>query len=279
MFRHHEDRVPVALIAALTALDVLVYGLVDQPLVFAAYFVLTIVPKGLVSAFNHHHQHVPTFRRTGLNRALEVMYGLHTGMPTHLWTLHHVLGHHLNYLDQTKDESRWKRADGSRMGMLEYAFATAATAYPRAFAVGRRHRRLLTPFLGWSAVTWGIAIGLTWLRPLAGAMVFLLPMLTCLVYTAWVTYDHHAGLDTDSHFEGSFNIMNRWFNRLTGNLGYHTAHHYRQGVHWSRLPALHAQIAHQIPARCYVQSTFDRWLPDSDRAADLGACEAADAAE
>lgn len=279
MFRHREDRVPVALIATLTALDILVYCLVDQPLLLAGYFLLTIVPKGLVSAFNHHHQHVPTFRRTGLNRALEVMYGLHTGMPTHLWTLHHVLGHHLNYLDQEKDQSRWKRKDGTQMGVLEYAFVTALTAYPRALAVGKRHRRLLAPFIGWSTVTWGIALGLTWMKPMAGALVFLVPMMTCLVYTSWVTYDHHAGLESDSPFEGSFNIMNRWFNLLTGNLGYHTAHHYKQGIHWSRLPALHAEIAHKIPARCYVRSTFDRFLPISEGATELGPCGAADAAE
>jgi fatty acid desaturase len=34
---------------------------------------------------------------------------------------------------------------------------------------------------------------------------------------------------------------------VTGNLGYHTAHHYKQGVHWSKLPALHEKIKDKIP--------------------------------
>jgi hypothetical protein len=50
----------------------------------------------------------------------------------------------------------------------------------------------------------------------------------------------------------SNNILHRGYNILTGNLGFHTAHHYRPGVHWSRLPALHDTIAHEIPADCYV---------------------------
>jgi fatty acid desaturase len=94
-------------------------------------------------------------------------------------------------------------------------------------------------------------------------MVFLLPMIVTHFYTAWVTYDHHAGLATDSPFEGSYNIVNRWFNRLTGNLGYHTAHHYKQGVHWSRLPELHEQIKDRIPAHCYTRSVFDAFLPNA----------------
>jgi fatty acid desaturase len=56
--------------------------------------------------------------------------------------------------------------------------------------------------------------------------------------------------------------MNRWFNYLTGNLGYHTAHHYKQGLHWSKLPALHDEIVHKIPDECMVKSTFDAFLPD-----------------
>jgi hypothetical protein len=34
-------------------------------------------------------------------------------------------------------------------------------------------------------------------------------------------------------------------------------------VHWSKLPELHARIAHQIPARLYRKSTFDDFLPDA----------------
>jgi fatty acid desaturase len=103
---------------------------------------------------------------------------------------------------------------------------------------------------------------LVWARPLQGAFVFALPMMGTLFFTAWVTYDHHVGLHTDNPFEGSFNIMNQWFNRLTGNLGYHTAHHYRQGVHWSRLPELHDKIKDRIPAHCFTDSLFDAFLPN-----------------
>jgi fatty acid desaturase len=81
-------------------------------------------------------------------------------------------------------------------------------------------------------------------------------MIVSLIFTAWVTYDHHSGLDTDDPFEASYNNTNRVFNFLTGNLGYHTAHHYRQGLHWSKLPELHEKIKSRIPPELIRNSEF-----------------------
>lgn len=264
MFRYAEDRFPVLLVTTLTALDFAVYFSVDNIWLLLGWFLLSIVPKGMASAWNHNHQHVATFRSPALNRLLEVCYGLHTGMPTNMWVLHHVLGHHVNYLDQTKDESGWMRKDGTTMGEIEYSFVIALTSIPRALAVGKRHPKALRPFLIYGGGTFALALLLTYLRPAQGLFVFVLPMILTVFYTSWVTYDHHAGLHTDDPFEGSFNIMNHWFNRCTGNLGYHTAHHYKQGVHWSKLPELHERIKNRIPAQLYTQSVFDTVLPNDD---------------
>jgi fatty acid desaturase len=260
VFRHPQDKLPVAAVAALTCLDFGVYLNVDHVGMLCAYWLLMVIPKGVISAWNHHHQHSFTFRSPWLNRALEMSYAMHTGVTTHLWLLHHVLGHHVNYLDQTKDESRWQRKDGTRMGVLEYTLVVSATAYPRSFQVGRRHPKLQRTFVAFGLLTVTIATVLVWYRPLPGLFVFVLPMVCTLMFTAWVTYDHHAGLLTDDPFQASYNIPNRWFNVLTGNLGYHTAHHYKQGVHWSQLPALHETIKAKIPAQLYRKSTFDAAL-------------------
>lgn len=264
LFKHPEDRLPVAFALALTALDLTMYFGVSSPYWLLGYWLLMVIPKGILSAWNHHHQHVPIFRSTALNRLLEVSYALHTGVTTNTWVLHHVLGHHQNFLDQDKDESAWKRSDGRRMGVLEYTFTVAATAYPRAFAVGRRYPAHQRDFLLYGALTAAIVVALIAFKPLAGLVLFALPMICSMLYTAWVTYDHHSGLDTGDHFQASYNNLNVWFNRLTGNLGYHTAHHHRQGVHWSKLPALHEKIAERIPAHLYRRSTFDVLLPGDD---------------
>ena len=257
MFRYPADRLPVILILVLTAIDFSVYFTVDSGWLLFGYSLLALPFKGIICAWNHHHQHTMTFRSTAMNRVLEFCYALHTGVTTNLWKLHHVLGHHHNYLDQTKDESRWQRPDGSNMGALEYSVKVAATAYYRGYQVGKKHHKAQRAFLTYGLLTLAAVLLLVFLRPLPALFVFIVPMVFSLLFTAWVTYDHHSGLDTDDPFEASYNNTSRWFNILTGNLGYHTAHHYKQGVHWSKLPDLHEKIKAKIPDHLYRKSTFD----------------------
>jgi fatty acid desaturase len=251
LFKYREDRLPVAFALGLSVVDFALYFTVQSPWWLAAYWLLMVVPKGTISAWSHHHQHVPTFRSTALNRVLELSHALHSGITSKTWLLHHVLGHHVNYLDQTKDESRWRRADGTAMGALEYSVVVAATAYWRCYQVGRRYPKHQRVFLTYTAITLALVAALLAFKPVAALFLFVLPMICSLLFTAWVTHDHHVGLDTQNHFEASVNTLNRRFNLLTGNLGFHTAHHYKQSVHWSKLPELHRQIAHKIPEHLY----------------------------
>lgn len=260
LFRHKEDRWPVFIILTLTLIDFILYFTVDNVTVLVSYLVVMLLPKGVICAWNHHHQHLFTFRNNALNRILEFAYALHTGVTTHLWRLHHVLGHHLNFLDQEKDESRWMRKDGTKMGVVEYTLDVAITAYPRGYTVGKRYPNQLKPFLIYTAITFSIVALLVWYNPVAALLLFVIPMISSLLFTAYVTYEHHSGLDTQNEFEASYNNLNPWFNRLTGNLGYHTAHHHKQGVHWSKLPELHAKIEHKIPAHLYQKSIITRMI-------------------
>jgi fatty acid desaturase len=256
MFRYSADRFPVFVVLVFSTIDFIVYFLVDNIWWLMGYMVLMIIPRGVICAWNHHHQHMLTFHANSLNRILEFFYALHTGVTTNLWVLHHVLGHHRNFLVQMRDESAWKRADGRAMGALEYTLTIAGTAYYRGYLVGRKFPRVQRNFLLYSTlVVFGIA-SLCWFRFIPALFVFLLPMTISLLFTAWVTYDHHAGLDTDDAFEASYNNINPFYNLLTGNLGYHTAHHYRPGVHWSKLPKLHERIKHRIPPRLMRNAKF-----------------------
>lgn len=255
-FRHREDRLPVLLISMLFLCDLVVFARVDNLWLLAAWTVFGILPKGWVCAWNHHHQHLATFDVPWMNRVLELVYGFQTGMTSHAWTLHHVLGHHLHYLDQTQDESRWLGSDGKVKGIVHYTLEVAGTAYPRAWVVSRKHPHHRPAFLGGLLVTGGLlAAGLVF-RPWQTLFVLLIPMAISLLITSWATYTHHVGRQAEDAFSASTNIMNRAYNVLTGNLGYHTAHHHRSGVHWSRLPALHETIKHRISPDSYLNPGF-----------------------
>jgi fatty acid desaturase len=262
MFRNPADRIPAFIVLAATVIDFGLYFFVDSPWILAAAWLLSIPLTGGIGAWSHHHQHCFTFRSVALNRALELGHALQTGIATHLWVLHHVFGHHLNYLDQTKDESGWRDKSGKQMGVLEYIVTVMLTSYWRAFKVGKKLPQYQGPFVTWSLITLAIVVGLVWYRPIPGLLVFVLPMVSGLAWIVWATYDHHAGLPTDDQWSASYNIENRLYNFISCNLGYHTAHHYKPGVHWSRLPRLHREIRHKIPPKLLIRSTFDRVLPE-----------------
>ncbi|OJT25638.1 fatty acid desaturase [Archangium sp. Cb G35] len=253
LFRHPEDRIPVLLFACVFALDLTVYFMASSWWLPILWFGIGIIPKGWISAWNHHHQHLNMFRHAPLNRLLELIFGFQTGVTSHTWFLHHVVGHHVNYLDQEKDESRWKRDDGSTMGEVEYSLITTLTAYPRAYQVGLRYPKALRVFLVMGVLQLALLGVMFWHNWYNALFVFLLPMATSLYVTAWATYFHHVGLETQEHAEASYNILHRGYNLMTGNLGYHAAHHAKQALHWSKLPQLHAQMAKDIPAAHYRQ--------------------------
>lgn len=246
-FNNSADKLPVTLILLISVFDFFVFITFSNIFNLVAYWLIMIIPRGAICAWNHHHQHRNVFNYTVLNRILEFFYALQTGVTTNLWLLHHNFGHHKNYLDQTIDESRWKRKNGTTMGELEYTLSVALTAYTRGYQVGKNFPKHQRNFIIFSALTFFIVAILTVINPLNALFVFILPMISSLLYTAMVTYSHHANLDTNDVFKASYNKTNRWYNLFTGNLGYHTAHHYKQGVHWSELPKLHEQIKHHIP--------------------------------
>lgn len=254
-FRYSADRIPVSIILTLSGIDFAMYFFVDNLYVLVAYFLLMLLPKWYICSWNHHHQHTPTFRKTPLNRTLEFFYALHTGVTTNLWLLHHVFGHHKNFLNQEKDESRWRRKSGKRMGPIEYTLTVSVTAYYRGYIVGRKYPKHQRNFIVYSIITFMIVALLVWANPISGTLLFVLPMVLGLIGTSFITYDHHSGLSTDNEFEASRNNLSKFHNLISGNLGYHTAHHHKQGLHWSLLPELHEKIKNKIPKNLVKNST------------------------
>ena len=253
LLKYPADRVPVAIFFTLTLIDVAAYFLISSVWLVLAYWVVMLPVKAFVCPWNHHHQHVPMFRVKALNRILEMSFAFHTGAFTNAWVLHHVHGHHKHYLDQDADESRWRRRSGTTYNYFHYTAVTTLTAYTRAYTVGQDHPRLRRAFVGYGLLTFAILAALIAFNPLNGIFIFAIPMVTSLTITVAATYRHHSGLDTEDHMLASRNYVGKFHNILTGNLGYHTAHHYRQGVHWSKLPELHESIQDQIPAE-YIRA-------------------------
>lgn len=256
IFKYKEDRMPFLIITSFFIIDLIYYFNVDNIYYLLLWCLLGIVIKGITAAWNHNHQHCNTFKPPILNRLIEIVFGMHTGICGYTWVLHHNIGHHANYLDQTKDESHWMNSQGEKMIRLRYSFEIFITSYYRCFIVGLKHPKVMKKFLMMVSITAAIMFSLTYYRPLPALIVLWIPAIMSLFLTADSTYWHHSGLDTKDQMAASRNSLSSiCFNKLTGNFGYHTAHHYKGGIHWTKLPALHDQIKHRIPKECYLPPT------------------------
>jgi fatty acid desaturase len=251
VFRFKQDQLPVAIFVALFLADLAVFAFASSWILVVAWAALSVPAKVCICAWNHHHQHVPFFTSNICNRLIEVVFGLQTGAVSNVWVLHHNYGHHDNYMDQSKDESAWRASDGRVMSAGEYSLKLAATGYFCAFKNSRSRPAARLLFSAMTVLHVGVLAALVWINPFNALAIFIVPMLISFYLTCRHTYDHHAGCSEQDEYAASNNITHRWYNILTGNLGYHTAHHLRPGLHWSKLPAFHARISERIPEANY----------------------------
>ncbi len=257
VLKYKADRLPVAFVVGKFGVHLAVWAFAG-PWVALAFAVPLTVLSMFVAAINHHHQHINTFRSPVLNRIYDLMLSLQTGVGPYSWVLHHNLGHHVNYLNQhphpSPDESAWTRRDGTQMSRVEYTIDMLLRHQSDIYQVGLRYPRYMRYWLAMKLPLYALLGLLLWVNPLNTVIVFLVPGFIALTHTIWATYEHHAGCETDDHLVGSVNRDNRIYNFVTCNLGLHTAHHKRPGVHWSLLPQLHDDIKDGIPDHLILKS-------------------------
>jgi len=257
ILKYKADRLPVAFVT-LKFLAHLAVWVFAGPLVAAVCMVPLTILSMFVAAINHHHQHLNTFRSPIVNRFYDIMLSLQTGVGPYSWVLHHNLGHHVNYLHQhphpNPDESAWTRRDGTQMTRVEYTIDMLLRHQSDIYQVGLRYPRYMRAWLGMKLPLYAVLALMLWINPLNTFIVFLIPGFIALTHTIWATYEHHSGCETHDHLVGSVNRDNRLYNFLTCNLGLHTAHHKRPGVHWSLLPQVHEEIKDGIPEHLVLKA-------------------------
>jgi len=251
ILRYPEDRWPLAYTLMVLAVQLGLFFRGENLWITALCVALLQPLQAVAIACNHYQHHVNIF--TGfagrwLNRAYETILFLQTGTPPYLITLHHNLGHHPHYLEPEQDTLRWQRPEGTPRSRLECLVKNFAGHLTWTMTIGRRHPKVYRRFKIMTAVSLTTLSVLIYLDPAKAMIVFVGPMVLAIFNVARLGYDQHAGLDMDDHLHASRNIESRFYNLVTFNSGYHTAHHVKPGLHWSRLPEFHRQLRDRIPA-------------------------------
>lgn len=265
ILRYRADAPAVMLVLAVMVAQLALFFFADSHLDALIGVVALLAVQVSSGAICHNHHHVNTFRVRWLNRLYEVILYLQTGTSPYSWTLHHNIGHHRHYLDPARDTSPWLHRDGRMMSRAYYVFVNAARVYPEIMRIGRNHPILYRRFKRMFVIANLPLLALLWLDPVRTLIVFVGPMLLLLVLLLDNTWGQHAGTGFDDHLHASRNVELPLYNLTSWNLGYHTAHHMHPGVHWSRLPTLHARIRHRIPPHLITRNPFLQWIPDRER--------------
>jgi fatty acid desaturase len=257
VFKHKIDLLPTlhALCVALTQLTLYVW--IESPAWLLVAGLLMTPVCFLTVPITHNHFHVPIFNRQPLNRAIELILFFQNGFTEGSWKPTHNL-HHAHYLNrrsspERRDPNSWVDAPtGHKLKLRQYVFP---------FMLGHWKRH---PSMSFSRLRRGsswevrlvrllVMLGLILVHPFAACCLFLGPMAISQVLTAVHSYYQHAGLDTDDPYAASFNYHSPFY---LYNIGYHTAHHLKPRLHWSKLPVEHRQIEGRIPAQnmvsCYL---------------------------
>jgi fatty acid desaturase len=194
----------------------------------------------------HNVVHVPVFHSRALNSALQLWVSLSYGFPISDYVPGHNLSHH-RYTQQAEDVMRTTRVR-FRWNLLNLLLflPTVTPAIVRGNAlylrrIGWRVKAWRRQYLLETAVVWSVKLAATlvdWRR----AVLFLwVPHLVANWGIVTVNLVQHDGCDEAHPVNHSRNFVGRLFNWATFNNGYHGAHHLMPGLHWSLLPAFHAE--------------------------------------
>ena len=244
-----------------------VRGLIASFLLFLPYYAK--LPEGyeiltmaiifpLVSDVNHilHlHTHRPFAKSGFLNFVLDIFMGISTAMTASNWRIQHKFGHHNKNRGEFCKGYDWEMEKYTILGALSYSIRTVPPIFYlpifEAFEKGIK-QNIKTPInYRWAFIEQMMfvifVLGLLWYQPF-WTLVWLLPFYAIvLVTTRYIDYLNHFGC-SDEKYKVSNNSINKNYNLLGNNFGYHTAHHLYGGAHWTELPALHEKIKDQIPA-------------------------------
>lgn len=225
-----------------------------------AYFIALFTLIGDTNYVLHLHIHRPFTKLRGLNLALDLCMGAVTGVTASNWRIQHLYGHHAGKDHAFRARPRRELERYSVRNAISFSLRSILPTFVgpivEAFDKGVLAAVKSPIDYRWAFAEQCLSIALVAalcaFRP-ALVVVYVLPWyaLTCF-NSRYVDYLNHYACDESSanRFECSNNSLNIWFNRLTNNFGYHTAHHLRPGAHWTELPRIHRRIADRIPRHC-----------------------------
>ncbi|MCB9664829.1 MAG: fatty acid desaturase [Alphaproteobacteria bacterium] len=264
LLRHPADRRTLGFAAAFFGLVALQWVAYPLPAVLALPLWGATAVLAFVGAVSTHNViHSPMFSRSRLNDGWRLVQTLWYGQPVSLFVPVHNHSHHKHVQSRkdltrsTKVDHRWQLINLLHGSSWQGAASRDVKLYFAAQAA--EGGRIVRQFRAETAVlvaAYGALVLLDWRKFL---VFVLLPHTFGTFAIRAINYLQHDGCAYDPHgYDHSRNFTGRAFNWLFLNNGFHTIHHMRPGLHWSVLPARHAEL---VAPHIHPALDVPRFLP------------------
>jgi fatty acid desaturase len=252
ILRYKADRRSLLFLTILTICFIVEWtGICRNWILWIVSCIFTIVACNV----KHNHMHCRIFHSATLNSLLNYWLGFCTGTTaTEILTEHNERHHgHIN------EDIDYVRANlvGFRSQILNVLcfFPIAFIGLKRTKPSDLKRWRQTNPSMYWQSLSERIVLYLgivvllviDWKSTLA---YIILPWANGQWWLFTFGLFQHQDMEPYCPYNNSRNITSFWFNWFYFNIGFHSAHHLRPGVHWSLLPDLHKrEIAARLDPR------------------------------
>ena len=262
MLQHKIDIWVVFILLGLGVIKIwAIFNVASSAWIWVLFFCLA---SCIVWSIKHNHLHLPIFNNKILNRIADFGIMIHSGTGvTNTWVIH-VINHHPNN-NNDKDWTAISNGPGFKNKFIDLIFypiwIVAVLIKKRKFyktqiATRRTKRRMREE----SFVMIAFMLICFWVQPINFLLFFLIPALFSQWFLIASNYLQHDGCDVESTFDHSNNILWKLYNLILFNVGYHTAHHEKPGMHWSLLKKYHFKHLAKRIGEQRIKSSLSRFL-------------------
>jgi fatty acid desaturase len=248
MLRNKADWRSLAYMAVTTALLVVQWNIgYVHPILYPVALFMAVA----VAVMAHNHNHLPMWRSKPLNVATDYWLTLFYGFPAFAWIPTHNMNHHsLNNRDGDYTIT-YRYSEGNNLLTLLSYPSISSFHQQRPIRDYLKHlwktdrTEFFLAVLQYLAlgIFVGVALWVDWQKAL---LFIVIPQQFALFAILLFNYVQHVHADEESEYSHSRNFVGPMLNIMLFNNGFHTVHHERAGIHWSKTPEAHAKVAHLI---------------------------------
>ncbi len=210
-------------------------------------FVMTCLLAFIAAVIAHNHMHLGIFRGRRANSLFSVVLSFGFGEPpTGIVTAHNERHHRhcdseLDFVRCAQAKARW-----NWVNFLVFPFVAVRTMMREKDRDLRRWKvarpKLYRQALLERGVFWAVLLLALLADPMSTLIYLAVPWAFGQFCIIGINLLQHQDCDPGSEFDFARNVTGRLANWVFLNSGFHTAHHLRPGLHWSKLPEYHAQV-------------------------------------